>query len=169
MVSIMKKKSHKYYLKDKQAKRLLQEAITKLGANIEQLLGTKTQVEMAETETADVFIFSGRPLLARSEGTLFPTLLFEELFFHIPRIIVDMGAVPFVCKGADVMAPGVLLIRGEFKEADLLVVVDERHGKALAVGKALFCSEEMKNIKRGKTIKILHYVGDRLWNQLKRS
>jgi len=163
----MPKKGHRHSLKDKEAKRLLLEASTKLGANVEQLLGSKTRIEVNETETVEVFIFNGRPLLARSDGTLFFTLFFEELLLLFPKIVVDMGAVPYVCKGADVMAPGVLLINGEFKENDLLIVVDERHGKPLAIGVALFSSEEMKKVKRGKTVKILHYVGDKLWNHLK--
>jgi len=165
----MPKKGRKYSLKDKQAKRLLLEASTKLGVNIEELLGSKTRIEVNKTETGDVFIFNGRSLLARSNGTLFPILSFEELLPHFPKIIVDMGAVPYVCKGADVMAPGVLLINGEFNEDDLLIVIDERHAKPLAVGIALFGSEEMKNVKRGKTVKILHYVGDKLWNHVRGS
>ena len=165
----MPKKGRKYSLKDKQAKRLLLEASTKLGVNIEELLGSKTRIEVNKTETGDVFIFNGRSLLARSNGTLFPILSFEELLLHFPKIIVDMGAVPYVCKGADVMAPGVLLINGEFNEDDLLIVIDERHAKPLAVGIALFGSEEMKNVKRGKTVKILHYVGDKLWNHVRGS
>ena len=165
----MPKKGRKYSLKDKQAKRLLLEASTKLGVNIEELLGSKTRIEVNKTETGDVFIFNGRSLLARSNGTLFPILSFEELLPHFPKIIVDMGAVPYVCKGADVMAPGVLSINGEFNEDDLLIVIDERHAKPLAVGIALFGSEEMKNVKRGKTVKILHYVGDKLWNHVRGS
>ena len=165
----MPKKGRKYSLKDKQAKRFLLEASTKLGVNIEELLGSKTRIEVNKTETGDVFIFNGRSLLARSNGTLFPILSFEELLPHFPKIIVDMGAVPYVCKGADVMAPGVLLINGEFNEDDLLIVIDERHAKPLAVGIALFGSEEMKNVKRGKTVKILHYVGDKLWNHIRGS
>jgi len=67
------------------------------------------------------------------------------------------------------MAPGVRSIKGEFKENDLILVVDERHGKPLAVGVALLSSEEMKTVKGGKTVKNLHYVGDKLWNRLRDS
>ena len=80
-----------------------------------------------------------------------------------------MGAIPYVCKGADVMAPGILIIKDEFKEKDIILVIDERHGKPLAIGAALFGSEEMKNAKRGRTVKNLHYVGDKLWNYMRAS
>ena len=154
-------------MKDKEGRKLLLEFSEKLGTDIQQLLGYKTLIEIDETEIAKIFIINGRPLLARSDGELFFTLLFEEIFLLVPKIMVDMGAVPYVCKGADIMAPGILSIEGEFEQNTLLVVVDERHRKPLAVGISLFNSEEMKNLKRGKTVKILHYVGDKLWDQLK--
>lgn len=163
------KKRRRHFLKEKEAKRFLLEVSKTLGTDIEQLLGSKNRVEVNETETAEIFIFDGRPLLARSNGVLFPTLYFEELFSIIPKIVVDMGAVPYVCKGADVMAPGVVAIKGEFEENDLLLVVDERHGKPLAVGVALFGSEDMKVLNSGKIVKNLHYVGDKLWNYLRAS
>jgi len=163
------KKRRRHFLKEKEAKRFLLEVSKTLGTDIERLLESKTGIEVNETEIAEFFIFSGRPLLARSNGVLFPTLYFEELFSIIPKIVVDMGAVPYVCKGADVMAPGVRAIKGEFEENDLLLVVDERHGKPLAVGVALFGSEDMKVLNSGKIVKNLHYVGDKLWNYLRAS
>ena len=161
------KKRHRYFLKAKEAKYLLSEVLETFGAEIEQFLDSKTRVEVNETETAEIFIFNGIPLLARSEGLLFPTLTFEEFFPLMPRLVVDMGAIPYVCKGADVMAPGVVSINGQFKENDVLLITDVRHGKPLAVGVALFSSEAMKTVNRGKTVKTLRYVGDKLWNHLK--
>ena len=161
------KKRHRYFLKAKEAKYLLSEVSETFGAEIEQFLDSKTRVEVNETETAEIFIFNGIPLLARSEGLLFPTLTFEEFFTLMPRLVVDMGAIPYVCKGADVMAPGVVSINGQFKENDVLLITDVRHGKPLAVGVALLSSEAMKTVNRGKTVKTLHYVGDKLWNHLK--
>ena len=169
MVADIPKKRRRHYLKEKEAKRFLLEVSKRLGTDIERLLESKTRVEVNETETAEIFIFNGSPLLARSNDEFFPTLSFEEIFPLIPKIVVDMGAVPYVCKGADVMAPGVVTIEGEFREKDLLLVVDERHGKPLAVGVALFSSETMKTVNHGKTVKNLHYVGDKLWNYLKGS
>ena len=163
------KKRHRHFLKDKDVKRFLSEISETLGNDIKQIIGSKTRIEVDETETAEIYIFDGTPLLAKSNGQLFPTLAFDELFQVMPKLVVDMGAVPYVCKGADVMAPGVVSINGEFKENDILLITDERHGKPLAVGIALFSSEAMKTVNRGKTVKTLHYVGDKLWNHLKGS
>jgi len=154
-------------LKSKEAKKLLHEISSNLGKDVEQMLGNKTNIEVNETELGELFIFNGRALLARSNKILFFTLTFEELFPLFPKIVVDMGAVPYVCKGADIMAPGVRSIDGNFETDGLLVIVDERHNKALSVGMALLNSEEMKTQKKGKVIKTLHYVGDKLWTQIK--
>ena len=154
-------------MKDKDAKRFLLEISKRLGTGIEQFIDSKTHIEVNVTEIAELFFFNGRPLLAKSNGKLFFTLSFEELFPLFPKIVIDMGAVTYVCKGADVMAPGVRAVKGEFKENDLLLVIDERHGKPLAIGVALFSSEEMKTVNHGKTVKNLHHVGDKLWNLLK--
>jgi PUA-domain protein len=166
MVSKMPKKPRRHFLREKEARKLL-DFSQRLKTDVEQVLGSKPRIEVNETEAAEIFILNGKPLLARSGGELFPTLAFEEVFPFISRIVVDMGAVPYVCKGADVMAPGVVSVKGEFEENDLLLVVDERHGKPLAIGVALFNSQVMKNMKHGKIVKNIHHVGDKLWNYLR--
>jgi PUA-domain protein len=165
----MPKKCRKYTMKSKDAKKFLLEISNKLGADLEQLFGAKTRIEVNETETADIYILDGRALLARQDETLFFTLDFEEIFSSFPKIVVDMGAVPYLCKGADVMSPGIRSIKDDFEQGDLVIIVDERHGKPLAVGSALYGSEEMKTLDRGKVIKTLHYVGDKLWEHIKGS
>jgi len=42
-------------------------------------------------------------------------------------------------------------------------VRDIRYSKALAIGKALKSSVEIMAEKKGKVIKNLHYVGDKIW------
>ena len=163
----MPKKPRRHFLKEKEARKLLLDFSQRLKTDVEQLLGTKPRIEVNETEAAEIFIVQGKPLLASSGGVLFPTLTFDEVFSLLPRIVVDMGAVPYVCKGADVMAPGVVSIKGEFKENDFLLVVDERHSKPLAIGVALFNSQATKNMKHGKIVKNVHHVGDKLWNHLR--
>lgn len=162
-------KRHRSCLKSKDAKKLTLEISQKFGIKIEQFFDSKVRVESYDIESFTVFLFNGRPLLAKSNDILFFTLIFKEIFSLFPKIVVDMGAIPFVCKGADVMAPGIREVHGAFEENSLLLVVDERHGKPLAVGLAMFSSEEMKKTKHGKAIKSLHYVGDKLWDTLKAS
>jgi PUA domain protein len=75
-----------------------------------------------------------------------------------------MGAVPYVCNGADIMAPGIVRVEGEFSKGDIVLVVDEKHGKPLALGEILYDAAEARNIKQGVIVKNVHYVSDKIWN-----
>lgn len=109
-----------------------------------------------------VYIFFKEAILARKKGILFPTLI-NSAIDDLPSALVDMGAIPYVCNGADVMAPGIMGIEGGFEKDGLLVIRDVKHRKALGIGAALYSSEEMKGLKKGKAILNLHYVGDKIW------
>ncbi len=78
-----------------------------------------------------------------------------------------MGAVPHVVGGADVMAPGIRRVEGEFGVDGLVVVADEKYGKHLAVGRALLESKALAAAKKGKAVENLHYVGDPIWEAVK--
>jgi len=148
---------------------LLDEFSQKLKVDVKELLGVKKpSLELAEGPNVKIFYLEGKPFFAATKDGLIPTLFFEKALSVLPRITVNMGAVPFVCNGADVLAPGVVKIEGAFAAGDLLSVVDERHGKPLAVVSALVDSQAASDMKRGKVAGNLHYVGDALWNMLKR-
>ena len=154
-------------MKEKEVKKLLISFSSKFEFDTERFFGAKPRIELAETQVADILIVNGKPLLARSNGILYPTLILDGLPAFLPKIVVDMGAVSHVCNGADVMAPGVVHIKGNFDEKDLLLIMDERYKKSLAIGISLFNSKTMKTLKRGKIAKNIHYVGDKLWNIIK--
>jgi PUA-domain protein len=78
-------------------------------------------------------------------------------------VVIDMGAVGFITKGADVMAPGITDVDVAIQKDDFVWVCDEKHRKPLATGIALMSGEEMKTKKPGKAVKTLQYVGDRFW------
>ena len=134
----------------------------------QELLGTEAHVEVAESKTATIFLINNKPLFARKDDLIFPTLGSDDITKLMPRVVVNMGAVPHVCNGADVMAPGIVDIGGDFEKDDFIVVVDEQHQKPLAVGVALFDSEAIRNLKHGKTIKTVHFVGDDFWRLLRK-
>jgi len=78
-------------------------------------------------------------------------------------VVIDMGAVPYIANGADVMAPGIVDI-GEFEKNKFVFVGDEKNGKILSIGISLSSSKEISEKKEGKVIKTIHYVGDKFWN-----
>ena len=166
----MSEVSRRRFLREKEAVQLLDEFSRKLKTDVKDLAGVKKPgLELAEGSNVKVFYLNGEPLFAATKDGLVPTLLFERVLSMLPRITVNMGAVPYVCNGADVLAPGVVKIEGAFVVGDYVVVVDERHGKPLAVGSALVDSQAARGLQRGKVAKNLHYVGDSLWSLLKKA
>ena len=89
-----------------------------------------------------------------------------EVLQRFPFVTVDMGAVKFVCNGAKVMRPGIIDF-GSFKKGDIVMIRDQIHGKALAVGIALENSEAAKAMTKGYVIENLHYISDKMWETYK--
>lgn len=85
---------------------------------------------------------------------------------HFPSVTVDMGAVRFVCNGAKVMRPGIINF-DPFKKGQIVLVKDQIHGKALAVGTALEDSETAKAMTKGYVLDNLHYISDKMWEAYK--
>lgn len=160
----MSKISKRHFLKSKEVRELMAEIKEKLKIPGE-ILGKNPKVEVAELDGTKIFIFDSKPLFAFRNNSLFPTLTFHRLDV-LPKVMVDMGAVPHICNGADVMAPGIVEL-DKFSEGDITVVIDERNRKPIALGLALKDSEEIVGAKRGKAVKNLHYVGDKLWRLIK--
>jgi PUA domain protein len=75
---------------------------------------------------------------------------------------VDPGAIKFIINGADTMSPGIVEADPAINEGDLVIIVEQAHGKAIAIGRALIPGKNMVRGK-GKAIKTIHYVGDELW------
>ena len=151
-------------MKLKEGKLILSKVSERLKFNVETVMGSKPNIEVVEADFGQIILASGKPLFFRVGDHVLPTLFFKEISAHLPRIVVDMGAVPYVCKGADVMAPGIRRIEGEFGNCDLVVVVDETHGKALALGESRCDSRTARTAKKGAVVKTLHFVSDKIWN-----
>ena len=163
----MPEKNRRYFLKTKESKALLRKASEKLKTDLELLFKDKVNVEAFETESAEIFLINAKPLLVKAEENIYPTLKFDEYFRTAPKVIVDMGAVPYVCNGANIMAPGIKRFEGQFAENDIVIIVDERHGKPIAIGEILYDADKAKNVSQGTVVKNLYYVGDKTWNILK--
>jgi len=91
-----------------------------------------------------------------------PFLTELKLLDTFPNVTVDMGAVKFMCNGANVMRPGIKNY-SKFSKDEIVCVVEESQNKFLAVGKSLVDSSEMEQISKGEIIKNLHYISDKFW------
>ena len=83
-----------------------------------------------------------------------------------PYVIVDTGAIKFVCKGANVMRPGIMKF-SDFESGEIVCVIEESQNKFLAVGKAEMSSKEAENANKGEVIKNMHYISDGFWESKK--
>jgi malignant T-cell-amplified sequence len=97
----------------------------------------------------------------------FPLLKDAWILPSRPSITVDSGAVKFVVNGANIMRPGITKIEGDFASGDIVVVKEEKYGKAIAVGSTTISKQEMEETKKGAVINNLHYAGDKYWEMLK--
>ena len=79
------------------------------------------------------------------------------------KIVVDKGAIRFITNAADVMRPGITKIDASIKKDDIVVIVDENHDRALAIGKAMLNATQMQETKAGKVVKNLHTIQDDVW------
>jgi PUA-domain protein len=121
-------------------------------------------IEEAEVEDGpDLFLVGGEPLVVRVDGEYFVTVQGALALEPDRRLVtVDAGAVEFVTNGADVMRPGVVEADDDIVEGDLVVVVEENHGKPLAVGRALTGGDDMVG-EEGRVVDTAYHVGDDLW------
>ncbi|MBI5072786.1 DUF1947 domain-containing protein [Candidatus Woesearchaeota archaeon] len=110
-----------------------------------------------------VLLINHIPTYFLHEGKYIPTLKYLQQHQALKKITVDMGAVKFVVGGADIMRPGIVEIESEIKKDEAVVIIDINNKKPLAIGIALYSSAEMQEMKTGKVIKNIHYVGDEVW------
>jgi PUA domain protein len=103
----------------------------------------------------------------RNQNDYFPLLKDEQILPKLQSATVDMGAVKYVCNGANIMRPGIVSFSGTFEKGELIAIKEVAHSKAIAVGRALEGKMTAESMTKGAAIENLHYVGDKLWEALK--
>ncbi|MCX9084008.1 MAG: RNA-binding protein [Candidatus Methanoperedens sp.] len=121
------------------------------------------KLEYVESDGQDFIFVDGEPLLFKIDGKIFPTVKGAlKLNPARRRVVVDPGAIKFIINGADTMSPGIVEADPTINEGDLVIIVEQTHGKAIAIGRALVAGKDMSRGK-GKAVKSIHYVGDEIW------
>ena len=112
-------------------------------------------------DDAQIITGEGIKILKINDDYL-PFLSEIDTLEKFPNVMVDIGAVKFMCKGANVMRPGIKKFT-EFEKEQLVCIVEESQHKFLAVGKAMVSSSELENMEKGEVIKNIHYISDKFW------
>lgn len=113
------------------------------------------------SDDAQIITGNGMKIL-KVNGDYLPFLSETKMLEKFPNVTVDMGAVKFMCKGANVMRPGIKTFT-DFEKDKLVCIIEESRNKFLAVGKAMVSSSELENMEKGEVIKNLHYISDKFW------
>ena len=156
----------KRHLLKKRAQREYMDRIEKeLGAQPASL-DPKVKLEEGILDTGDhIILYEGEIIFFEEEDRLLPTLhAILRGVILIPTVTVDMGAVRFVVNGADIMRPGITKVSEGIKQGSVVAIIDERHGKPLAVGVSKLSTEELRTATEGKVIMSMHHVNDALWD-----
>ncbi len=150
-------------------KRMRSKEIKAISGKLEEELGVPVfsedeAVDLAESTDYNV-IFVGGDIIGIIVDEK-PFLTVRGVLKYKPErrfVTVDMGAVPFVTNGADVMGPGITDADPDIKEGDMVWIRDIKNGVPLAIGISLRSADELKSKAGGKAIKTIHYAGDKLW------
>jgi len=150
-------------------RRLKRKEIAAHRDSIERQLGVRLfdedeAVDAAEVLGKTVILFDGVVVAIVLGERTFPTV--RGLLRQLPsrrHVTVDMGAVPFIYNGADVMAPGIVDADRAIEPGDLVWIRDERNMRPLAIGESLLSGPDMVAHEKGKAVKSMHHVGDALW------
>jgi PUA domain protein len=132
---------------------------------IDQIMPDKARIEVIQTDAGDTLYAINKVLkLWKSKDGYIPVLtLLLNKQVHLKKIVVDKGAIRFVTNGADIMRPGITKIDPSINKNDIVVIVDENHDRALAIGKAMYDAENMNQKSSGKVILNIHTIQDSVW------
>ena len=97
------------------------------------------------------------------EDVLVPSLSMIIKKNFLKTVTINMGAVPFIAKGADLMRPGIVEMCEDIVEGSIVAIIDEKNKKPIAIGQSLFTTDEIDDLDTGKVILNLHHVNDEIW------
>jgi malignant T-cell-amplified sequence len=127
-------------------------------------LPKSSQANCAEPEDGVVFVGLDSFEFVQAGEEFFPYLGSQGTLALFPGAVVDEGAIKFLLNGADVMRPGIRKFDDWGGAGKIVVVREEKKGRAIALGPAAVASSEAKSMTKGSCIRNLHHVGDKYWN-----
>ncbi|CCH41580.1 Translation machinery-associated protein 20 [Wickerhamomyces ciferrii] len=139
---------------------------------IDDLIPKKSQVELLKCEDKiQLYISDDEVIFFQQFDELIPSLkIIHKYPSAFPSVKVDRGAIKFVLSGANIMCPGLTSPGADLPEApglpegEIVAIYAEGKEHALAIGKLIMSTEDIKSKNKGIGIELFHYLGDGLWN-----
>lgn len=123
------------------------------------------EIDSGHLDDRKAYVSKGKIVAFEENGKLLLTLHGVMVLKPSKRwLVVDMGAVPYLANGADVMGPGIVDADPEIEKDEMVWVMDVKHRRPLCTGRALIPGKEMLSKRPGKAVKTIHFVGDEIWN-----
>ncbi len=123
------------------------------------------EIDGGQLDDRKAYVSKGKIVAIEEGGKLLLTVHGVMVLKPSKRwLVVDMGAVPYLANGADVMGPGIVDANPEIEKDDMVWVMDVKNKRPLCTGKALISGKEMLSKRPGKAVKTVHFVGDEIWN-----
>ena len=152
----------KWVLSRRDSTDMISKIESSLGLSLD--LAKSAQARCAEPEDGVVFVaLDGFEFVRWGEG-FFPFLGSPGTLSLFPTAVVDEGAIRFLLNGADVMRPGIRNLDDWGAAGRMVVVREEKKGRAIAVGTSMVSSADARGMTKGGCVRNLHHVGDRFWN-----
>ena len=131
----------------------------------QEMVTSKSRIEWVKLDqNQELYAVDGVLAFWLNEGKLIPLLSFlRDHDTPFKSVIVDVGAIKFVSKGADVMRPGITTIDSSIEKGDTVLIKDPNHNRVLAVGEALYDASQMQAMDTGKVIKAIHSITDNIF------
>ncbi len=157
---------HRHFIQKSQIKELQDDILKHYDEGfVAQIFPKKARIELIQTDDGDTLYAVNNVLkLWKSKEGYIPVLtLLLNKQVELKKIVVDKGAIRFVTNAADVMRPGITQIDPSIKKDDIVVIVDENHDRALAIGKSMLDAKQMEEKNSGKVVRNLHTIQDDVW------
>ena len=127
-------------------------------------LSKSAQAQCSEPGEGAVFVALDGFEFVQTGEVFFPYLGSQATLALFPQAFVDEGAIKFLLNGADVMRPGMRKFDDWGPAGRMVVVREEKKGRAIAVGPSAVASEEARGMTKGGCIRNVHHLGDKYWN-----
>ncbi len=127
----------------------------KVGAHMAQLRRTKAGPFDESTiftlqDLADAFYYH-----KKGDDTFLRKMIqpVENAIIHLPKIHIIDSAINSICHGVDLKAPGIIKFESGIEREDDVAVMSLKN-ELIAVGKANFSSERIKELEKGIVVKV---------------
>lgn len=140
---------------------MIQKMETSFGRTLS--LPRSAQADCAEPEEGVVFVNFDSLTFVKAENRFVPFLGSPNALELFPLAVVDEGAIRYLLNGADIMRPGIRKFDDWGASGSIVVIKEEKKGRAIAIGLSTVSSFEASAMIKGSCLKNLHYIGDRYW------